>query len=337
LAARAHKEYAAANRLITHPEIIACVTAHAAIQKACDMFDIHLIHVPCDPVTFEMDVDAVRRCITSDTIMIYSSAPNFPNGTIDPIARLSELAVKYSVGLHVDCCLGGFVLPFAKKLGYPIPDFDFSLPGVTSMSVDTHKYGYAVKGSSVVLYRNKELRRYQYFAYPKWTGGLYATSTIAGSRAGSVVAATWASMMHMGEDGYMKATRDILETSKEIIDGVKSFSELRIIGTPLAMIIAFGSDSVNIYRINDAMTHRGWALNALQSPASIHLCVTLRHVGHADNFLNDLRESIAEVKRSGNSSESEKSGSVGIYGTVGGLPAGPVRDVMLRYLDVTYA
>ena len=183
LAVRSHKEYAA-SRGITHPEIIACVTAHAAINKACDMFGIHLIHVPFDPITYKMDVEAARRAISSDTIMIYSSAPNFPSGMVDDISGLSELAVKYSVGLHVDCCLGGFILPFAKEAGFDVPPFDFSLPGVTTMSVDTHKYGYAAKGSSVVLYRTKELRRFQYFTYPKWTGGLYATATIAGSRPG---------------------------------------------------------------------------------------------------------------------------------------------------------
>ena len=183
LAARAHFNRGLAKG-ITHPEIIASNTAHAAIYKACEMFGIHLILVKPNPKTLQMDVDATRRAISSDTIMIYSSAPNFPNGIVDPLSDLSKLAVKYDVGLHVDCCLGGFILPFAKKLGHPVPEFDFSLPGVTSMSVDTHKYGYAAKGSSVVLYRTKQLRRQQYFTYPKWTGGLYCTATIAGSRPG---------------------------------------------------------------------------------------------------------------------------------------------------------
>ena len=183
LAIRAHKAAGEA-RGITNPELIACVTAHAAVNKACEMLGIHLITVPFDPETFEMDVNATRRAISSDTIMIYSSAPNYPSGIVDPIEKLSKLAKKYSVGLHVDCCLGGFILPFGKEAGFDVPSFDFSNPGVTSMSVDTHKYGYAAKGSSVVLYRNKELRRHQYFTYPKWTGGLYATTTIAGSRPG---------------------------------------------------------------------------------------------------------------------------------------------------------
>jgi glutamate/tyrosine decarboxylase-like PLP-dependent enzyme len=334
LATRAHKEYAAKKKGITHPEIIACVTAHAAIEKACEMLGIHLIHVPFVPGTFKVDVAAVRRCITSDTIMIYSSAPNFPSGIIDPIRELSELAVKYGVGLHVDMCLGGFVLPFAKKLNYPVGEFDFSLPGVTSISIDTHKYGYACKGSSVVLYRTKELRRFQYFTAPKWTGGLYCTSTVAGSRPGAVIAATWASMVHMGEEGYKKATREIMETTQAIIEGVKQIPELTILGQPVAMIIAFSSSTLNIYAVNDNMTHRGWALNALQNPASVHFCVTLRSVGRVQDFLNDLKASVQDAR---NQPASDSHGSAPIYGAVGSLPAGPVKDVLCRYLDVTYS
>ena len=187
LATRAHKEYAASKKGIYKPEVIACVTAHAAIDKACELLGIHLVRVPTVPGEYTIDVAAVEKAISPDTVMIYTSAPQFPQGIIDPIAAVSKLGVKYGVGVHVDACLGGFVLPFARKLGYKIPDFDFSLPGVTSMSVDTHKYGFAVKGSSVVLYRNKQLRRAQYFAYPRWTGGLYTTATIAGSRPGSTI------------------------------------------------------------------------------------------------------------------------------------------------------
>ena len=273
LAVRAHKEYAASQG-ITHPEIIACVTAHAAINKACEMFGIHLIQVPADPVTFKMDVAATKKAISSDTIMIYSSAPNFPSGMIDDIPALSKLAVKYKVGLHVDCCLGGFILPFAKEAGFDIPDFDFSCPGVTTMSVDTHKYGYAAKGSSVVLYRTKELRRFQYFTYPKWTGGLYATATIAGSRPGmiiilmrtiffffffiffpfflslsslfsyfppfkgSIVASTWASMVHVGRNGYVENAKAILQTAQEIAKGVATIPELYVLGKPQGLEIS---------------------------------------------------------------------------------------------------
>ncbi|TYZ68937.1 hypothetical protein PybrP1_012199 [[Pythium] brassicae (nom. inval.)] len=240
LAAKTHREFYRHKHGITQPEIIACVTAHAAIDKACEVLGIKLIKVPVDPVTLKSDVAAVKWNITANTIMIYSSAPNFPHGIIDDIEALSKVAVANDVGLHVDCCLGGFILPFAKKLRATIPTFDFELPGVTSMSCDTHKYGYAAKGTSVVLYKSKELRRFQYFAYPDWTGGLYVTPTLAGSRPGALSAAA------------------------------------------------------------DAMAKKGWSLNALQHPVSVHLCVTVRHIGKAKN-----------------------------------MPAGPVDDILRIYTDVT--
>lgn len=147
-----------------------CTSAHAAVDKGCDIMGIRLIKVPMNPTTYECDLVALERAIGPNTIMLYSSAPGYPQGVIDPIRAMGQIALRYSVGLHVDCCLGGFVLPFAKRLNYDLPDFDFGVPGVSSMSLDTHKYGYSLKGSSVVLYRTKELRQAQYFKYPDWAG-----------------------------------------------------------------------------------------------------------------------------------------------------------------------
>jgi glutamate/tyrosine decarboxylase-like PLP-dependent enzyme len=170
LAIRAHYNYFGKRRGISYPEIVCCSTAHAAVDKACDAFGIRKVCIPCDPVTFTLSVQQVRKHLTSNTILIYASAPCYPQGVIDPIQQLGKLAMQFGIGLHVDACLGGFVLPFAKQLGYDIPAFDFECEGVTSMSVDTHKYGYASKGTSVVLYRTKELRHGQYFSYSKWSG-----------------------------------------------------------------------------------------------------------------------------------------------------------------------
>lgn len=170
LAIRAHLNYYGKRRGIAFPELICCSTAHAAVDKACDVFGIRKVCIPCDPNTFTLSSNQVRSRITSNTILIYASAPCYPQGVIDPIEQLGQLALEYSFGLHVDACLGGFILPFCKPLGYEIPKFDFECPGVTSMSVDTHKYGYASKGTSVVLYRTKELRHGQYFSYSKWSG-----------------------------------------------------------------------------------------------------------------------------------------------------------------------
>ena len=190
LAVKAHRDLYRA-RGVTAPEVLCCVSAHAALDKACDLMGISLIKVPLDTRTYTLCVDSMRRRIGPNTILIYASAPSFPQGTIDPVAALSALAVRHGVGLHVDCCLGGFVLPFARRLGYPVPAFDFSLPGVTSMSLDTHKYGCALKGASVVLYRTPDLRRAQYFCYGAWSGSLYTTPTLAGSRSTGLVAQCW--------------------------------------------------------------------------------------------------------------------------------------------------
>lgn len=197
---------------------------------------------------YVIDLAAVRGALSADTIMVYSSAPCFPQGTIDPIAALSALCVRYGVGLHVDCCLGGFVLPFMADAGFGdgLPPFDFGLPGVTSMSVDTHKYGYAAKGTSVVLYRSPELRRFQYFGYPDWSGGLYVTPTLAGSRPGALTAAAWASLASLGRAGFVQRTREVVGCTRTIAAGVAKMDGLFLMGPNQAMIVCFGAREVGV-------------------------------------------------------------------------------------------
>ncbi|GMH68096.1 hypothetical protein TrRE_jg9563, partial [Triparma retinervis] len=332
LAAKAHREFYCKAKGIKHPEIISCVTAHAAIDKACEILGCRNVKVGYDPETYCVDVAALEAAITSDTILLYSSAPSFPQGVVDPIATLSDIAVKHDIGLHVDCCLGGFVLPFAKKLGYDVPEFDFTLPGVTSMSCDTHKYGYASKGTSVVLYRNKHLRRAQYFCYPEWTGGLYVTPTIAGSRPGALSAACWASMMAMGEDGYSDRIETIMDTTQEIAEAVQGMEGLYLLGEPKSMIVCFDSKAFNIYRVGDKMTKLGWSLNSLQKPSCIHLCVTLRTVEHSDKFIGDLQQCVDEVLEEGN--DGPLTGNAAIYGMSGSMPPGPINELLCCYTDV---
>mmetsp|Transcript_13248 Transcript_13248/g.27031 ORF Transcript_13248/g.27031 Transcript_13248/m.27031 type:complete len:651 (+) Transcript_13248:19-1971(+) len=332
LAAKAHREYYCKAKGIKYPEIISCVTAHAAIDKACEILGCRNVKVGYDPETFKIDVAAMEAAITSDTILLYSSAPTFPQGVIDPISTLSDIAIKYDIGLHVDGCLGGFVLPFAKKLGYEIPEFDFTLAGVTSMSCDTHKYGYASKGTSVVLYRNKDLRRAQYFCYPEWTGGLYVTPTIAGSRPGALSAACWASMMAMGEDGFSTRVETIMEATQEIAEAVQGMEGLYLLGTPKSMIVCFDSKAFNIYRVGDKMTKLGWSLNSLQRPACIHLCVTLRTVEHKEKFIDDLQQCVDEVIEEGN--DGPLTGNAAIYGMSGSMPPGPINELLCCYTDV---
>ncbi|MCP3975241.1 MAG: aspartate aminotransferase family protein, partial [bacterium] len=203
---------------------------------------------------------AMARAVTRRTAVIVGSAPGFPHGVMDPIAELSDMARERGVGFHTDACLGGFLLPWAERLGYDVPPFDFNLPGVTSMSTDTHKYGYAAKGTSVVLYRGRELRHSQYFVAADWPGGLYYSPTMAGSRPGALLATAWAAMLAMGEDGYLEGARGILEAGKAIKRGISEIPELRVLGDPL-WVIAFASDVVNIYEVMAQMAQRGWSLN----------------------------------------------------------------------------
>lgn len=333
LATKAHRDWAAKERGCSHFEIVACVTAHAAIDKACELLGIRLVKVRADPVTFRIDVDAARRAMTADTIMLYASAPSFPQGAIDDVLAVASIAHAAGIGCHVDCCLGGFVLPFLSDA----PPFDFGVQGVTSMSVDTHKYGYAPKGTSVVLYRSAQLRKYQYFCYPDWTGGLYVTPTIPGSRPGSVIAATWASLVSIGFSGYKQRATDVVQTANVIAAGVLKIPHLKLLAADPqtqkvpAMIVAFASDDLNIYAVNDEMVRRGWSLNALQHPPSLHICCTVRTVGHADRFINDLKAAVDDVA---SNVHQYQAGSTAIYGMATSMPAGPVSEVMRLYTDI---
>jgi glutamate/tyrosine decarboxylase-like PLP-dependent enzyme len=333
LAMRTYRDYALDKRGIKDPEIVAPVTAHVAFDKAAQYFNIRLKKIPVD-AKFCADVDAARKAITRNTIALIGSAPAFPHGTLDPIAELSELALKKGIGFHTDACLGGFVLPWAEKLGYPIRPFDFRLPGVTSISVDTHKYGYAAKGTSVVLYRQPELRRYQYFTATDWPGGLYFSPTFAGSRPGALSAACWAAMLATGEAGYLEATRSILETADTIREGIECIPGLTVLGDPL-WVIAFASPTLDIYRVLDEMTKRGWSLNGLHKPTAVHIAITQRHTqpGIAERFLEDLAAAVTAVEASPES----KGGMAPVYGMAATMPMrGMVGELLRRYIDLLY-
>jgi len=333
LAMRAYRDYARERRGIAMPEIVAPVTAHAAFDKASRFFDMPLVRVPVDG-QYRADVGAMAAAVTERTAVLVGSAPTFPHGAIDPIPEIAALALDRGVGCHVDACLGGFILPWAEKLGYPVPAYDFRLPGVTSMSADTHKYGYAAKGTSVVLYRGKELRQFQYYTVTDWPGGLYLSPTLAGSRPGALSAACWAAMVSIGEDGYLEAVRRILSTGAQIRDGVAAIPGLRVLGEPL-WVTAFAADEgLDVYQVMENMSHRGWSLNGLQLPPAVHLAVTLRHTlpGVAGRFLADLAGSVEEVRANPGIS----SGMAPIYGMAASLPAAVVHQLLAGYLDMLY-
>lgn len=333
LAMKAYRDRARAIRGIRKPEMIVPSTAHVAFDKAAQYFNIKIVRVPVNH-SFRADVEKTRKAITKNTIVIVGSAPSFPHGMIDPIERLSELAKEKSIGFHTDACLGGFVLPWARKLGCDVPTFDFTLPGVTSISADTHKYGYAPKGTSVILYRGSDLRHYQYFKAADWSGGLYFSPTLAGSRPGALSAACWASMVAIGQHGYMQATQRIMQTASAIKKGIGNIPDLHVLGKPL-WVIAFGSETLDIYRVMDYMTAKGWSLNGLHKPACLHLCVTLRHTqpGVVERFIRDLRDAVEYVR----DNPQTEGGMAPIYGMAATLPVrSVVEDLLERYIDLLY-
>ncbi|CAA7396262.1 unnamed protein product [Spirodela intermedia] len=330
LAVKSSRDYMRMKKGISNPEMIIPESAHSAYDKAAQYFRIKIWRVRVNK-DFQADVKEIRRYVNKNTFLIVGSAPGFPHGVIDPIEELGGLAYKYGICLHVDLCLGGFVLPFARKLGYPLPPFDFSVRGVTSISTDVHKYGLAPKGTSVVLYRNHKIRKHQFVAVTEWSGGLYVSPTIAGSRPGGLIAGAWAAMMSLGLEGYLENTRAIMEATKKIQRGIEEIPELFVIGRPDMTVVAFGSDDVNIFEVNDQMSRRGWHLNALQRPNGLHICVTLQHVSAVDDFLKDLKESVSTVKENPGPITG---GLAPVYGAAGKMPdRGFVGELLIEYMD----
>ena len=330
----AYREHAAQTRRVDRPNVIKPETAHPAFDKACHLFGVELRRAPVDPATTRVDVDWVRDHIDERTVAVIGSACNYGYGTIDPIAELGEVALERGVGLHVDACLGGFILPFGRVLGYDIPAFDYSVPGVTSMSADTHKYGYAFKGSSVVSFRSKELRNAQYFYLTDWSGGKYTSPGMEGSRSGGLIAATWASMVQLGHAGYLGYARQIFATSSAMQDAVRSHPELRLIGEP-TFLFSFTSDVFDIYHVNDFMRTKGWRFNGQQYPNALHMAVTRPQTqeGVVEAFAADLADGVAYATE--HADESPRSGA--IYGGVaGGMTSEAdefIRAVMADMLD----
>lgn len=291
----------------------------------------------------------MARLINSNTVLLVGSAPNFPHGIVDDIAALSKLALRRKLCLHVDCCLGSFLVPFLEKSGFEMEPFDFRLKGVTSISCDTHKYGFAPKGNSTVLYRNAELRTYQYFVSPDWSGGVYASPGIAGSRPGALIAGCWASLMSVGESGYVDACVKIVGTTKKIIDAIRDVptlsAELEVMGRPLVSVVAFTARNLNIYDIADGMSAKGWHLNALQSPPAIHVAVTMPIVKVWEKLVSDL-EAVIEAEREkervrlveGKGLKGKAMGqSAALYGVAGSLPnKSVVVDLATGFLDLLY-
>lgn len=325
------REYGRKERGIAVPEIIGPQTIHPAFQKAAYYLGVKLTLVPVK--NWLADVDAIAAAIGPDTVALVGSAGNYPWGLIDPLPAMSALAVERKLLMHVDGCLGGFILPFVERLGHPVPPFDFRLPGVTSMSCDTHKYGYALKGTSVVLYRRPALRRLQYFSTAGWQGGVYASPTLQGSRSEGLAAATWASLVSTGEAGYLEAARGIMKAATTIRAGIERLPELQLIGSP-TFLLAVTSSQFDIFHVNDFMATKGWRFNGCQNPSAIHFCVTLPQTkpGVAERLVEDLVAAVAYAK-----TQTDPPRSGAMYG-LAGSPDGQqmLEEAMLGWLDATY-
>jgi sphinganine-1-phosphate aldolase len=328
----AYREDAAKRRGITRPNIVKPETAHPAFDKGSHLFGIECRTVPVDPLSTRVDPATMAAAIDENTIALVGSAGNYPYGTIDPIADLGALALARGVGLHVDACLGGFILPFGEELGYDIPPFDFRVPGVTSISVDTHKYGYTLKGSSTVLFRDRALRNSQYFHVVGWSGGKYFSPGMEGSRSVGLLAATWAAMVQLGREGYRAYAADIFGTAAAMMDVVRSHPDLRLMGSP-TFCFSFTSDAFDIYHVADFMRTRGWRFNGQQYPNAIHMAVTRPQTvpGIVDAFTADLGEAVDHARQRSAAGAPAESGAI-YGGVVGGLTA-QIEDFVVQVMD----
>jgi glutamate/tyrosine decarboxylase-like PLP-dependent enzyme len=276
---------------ITQPEIVAPVSAHPAFAKAAKFLGLELKQIPLRG-DLRADIDAAAKLITDKTVLVVGSAPNYPHGVIDPIPQLAALAAEHGISFHTDACVGGFLLPFLERLGHPVPPFDFRVPGVTTISADVHKYGYCTKGASVIAHCNRDTLKYQIFLYDQWPGGLYGSPAMAGARPAAPIAASWAVMQYLGEEGYMRLAKVILDTTKKLCAGIDAIPELHVWGKPDASLVAFGSETVDINAVGDVMDDKGWHLDRQVNPAALHMMVTPNHAKIADQFLADLREAV---------------------------------------------
>ncbi len=274
-------------------EVILPTTAHPAFLKACHYLSLKAVLVAVDE-SGRADAEAMQDAIGPSTILMAASAPCFPYGVVDPVQRLGKIALKHHLLLHVDACMGGFMLPFVEELGYDVPRFDFRVPGVSSISLDAHKYGYAPKGTSIILYKNRKLRKKQFFVHTEWPGGIFPSTTFMGTKSGGPLAGCWAIMNHLGRKGYREIAKEVMHSTQRIKEGIKRFECLEIIGDPDMSVMAFTSKSGNIFNIGDGLSKRGWHLDRLQFPDALHLTVTRLNLGKEEEFLQDLEEVLQE-------------------------------------------
>ncbi|MCF6237449.1 MAG: aspartate aminotransferase family protein [Candidatus Marinimicrobia bacterium] len=323
-------------KLAFKPEMVVPESIHVAWIKAAKYFGVKIIYAPLKD-DFRVDVEAVRKLINRRTILLVGSAPSYPHGVIDPIAELSLIAQQHNLPLHVDACLGGFLLPFIEKNGVSVPEFDFRLPGVTSISADVHKYGFAAKGASTLIYRNMSYMKHQFFIDENWPGGVFASPALLGTRPGGSFAAAWAAMHALGEQGYRENARQIMDVTGELQAGIKAIDGLAIMGRPNMSVFGYyATDSrVNIFAVGDQMEAKGWHIDRIQRPEGLHVMVTPGHVKIVHDFLSDLKTSV-ELVRSNPDLAIE--GSAAMYGMIAKLPfRGMIKKEVMKMMEGLYS
>ncbi|KAL3115599.1 hypothetical protein niasHT_014276 [Heterodera trifolii] len=340
LACLSARNLARVRRGIVRPVVVVPETAHAAFDKACSLLGIHIRHVPVNRRTGRAELTAMRHAIDGNTCLLVGSAPNFPFGTFDDIPSIAKLGLEFKIPVHVDACLGGFLIAFAdhSPAFSHLPAFDFTVSGVTSISCDTHKYGYAPKGTSVILYRSPDLLHQQYFCSTEWPGGLYATPTLSGSRPGLNIALTWATLQHFGEKEYARRAHLILQKTAQLADAVAKFPGICLVGTPEVSVVAFSSHRFNIHALGDCLSKMGWNLNFLQNPDALHFCITYNQTadGVLNAFLVDLKKACEEVAALPDRGANSKTAA--IYGMAAKIPdKGLVEEVAHLYIDACYS
>jgi glutamate/tyrosine decarboxylase-like PLP-dependent enzyme len=300
LAVKAARDYARTYKPeIKEPEMILPITAHVAFHKAARYLNIKIILIGVD-ANFRAEVSELEKAVSSNTILIVGSSPSYAHGVIDPIKEMAAVALEKNILFHTDACVGGFMLPFFKQLGEPVPDFDFSVPGVTSMSMDLHKYAYTPKGASLILYKDREIRKHQIFACADWTGYSIINNAVMSSRSGGPMAAAYAVLNFLGEDGYLEIASNKLAATKRLLDGIEKHPDLQIMTTPDFCMFSFTSVSISIFHLIDEMNSKGWyvqpALSYGPSRHNIHLSINRSNVAWVDTFLDELYSSIETIR-----------------------------------------
>lgn len=309
MAVLAARERARAERGVERPEMVLPASAHAAFEKAAHYFGVRSVRVPVRS-DWRADPAAMAAAITANTVLLVASAPQYPQGVVDPVAEIAEIAAAHGLPCHVDACMGGMTLPFLERLGERVPAWDLRVPGVTSISVDLHKYGYTAKGASVILHRSKALRRHQTFQTENWLGGLYASSGVLGTKSGGAIAAAWAVMHHLGEEGYLRLAQGARETCLRIAGGIRALPGGVLLAEPDTTLVAFRFEHADPFAVGDALWRRGWYLDRQTPPPALHATVNAVHAGVADAFLADLAASLAEA------GGAAARGGRGAYGTL---------------------